>query len=211
MSLNHIIYPLEKQSERLDIDVCKIYCCEIISENPITYDNYEQRAYEQLSGDLIVIGGQPETSLFNTTGAIGSNLIPANSVRRGTKYKIYSHGTMETSGANQQFIIKTKLGTAILETETITLPNLNQGSKYELHGDILIYEIGNAGTAIAKTFFNLTFTDQQGLAEARYIDNTNNTTYQTTADALADITIEWVSTSTSDIFNCHSLSFSRIY
>ena len=211
MSINHLIYPLEEQTERLNIDVCDIYACNIYSDNPITYDNIEIRAYQQLSPDVIISGGQPETTLFNTTGAIGSNLIPANSVRRGTKYKIYSHGTIQTSGANQQFIIKTKLGTAILETETITLPNLNQGSKYELHGDILIYEIGDAGTAIAKTFFNLTFTDQQGLAEARYIDNTNNTTYQTTADALADITIEWISPSPSNIFNCHSLSFSRIY
>lgn len=211
MSLNHLIYPLEEQTERLDIDVCDIHCCNIYSDNPITYDNLEIRAYEQLSPDVIITGGNPETTIFNTAGSIGSNLVPANSVRKGTKYKIYSHGEIATSGSNQEFIIKTKLGSAILETETITLPNLSQGSKYSINGDILIYETGNAGTAIAKTFLKFNFTDQQGLEEVKFIDNTNNTTYQTTNDALADITIEWISTSTSNIFNCHSLSFSRIY
>lgn len=211
MSLNHIIFPLEEQTERLNIDVCDIHCCSIYSDNPPSYDNIEIRAYEQLAGDVVVVGGQPETSIFNLTDSIGSNIIPANSVRKGTKYRVYSHGEISTTGANQMFIIKTKLGTAILETETITLPNLNFGSRYEIHGDILIYETGNAGTAVAKTFINLTFTDAQGLGEARYIDNTNNTTYQTTQIANADITIEWLDTNPSNVFNCHSLSFSRIY
>lgn len=211
MSLNHIIYPLENQTERLNIDVCDIYACNIFSDNPPTYDNIEIRAYQQLSGDVIINGGDGETSIFNTTGAIGGKTIPANTVRKGSKYKVYSHGEINTSGANQMFIVKTKLGNAILETSTITLPNLSQGSYYSLVGDILIYEIGNAGTAIAKTFFKFNFTDQQGLEEVKFIDNVNNTTFQTTANADADITIEWLDTNPSNIFNCHSLSFSKIY
>ena len=211
MSINHIIYPLEEQSERLNIDVCDIHACNIYSDNPITYDNIEARAYEQLSDDVEINGGDGELNIFNTTGAIGSNLIPANTVRKGSKYKVYSHGRIETNGANQMFIIKTKLGNAIIEEKTITLPNLNNGSIYQFNGEILLYEIGNAGIAIAKSFFNFSFTDQQGLTENYFIDQTNNTTFQTTADAVADITVEWIDTNPANIFNCHSLTFSKIY
>jgi hypothetical protein len=211
MSLNHLMYPYVPDGERLDIKVCDIYCCNVFSENPITYFNMEQRAYEQLSDDVVVLGTEGEKSIFNTTGAIGSNIIPANSVRVGSKYKMYSHGTIETNGANQSFILNTKLGTAIIETTTITLPNLNNGSFYELTGDILLYQIGDAGTAVAKSFFNFNFTDQQGDSKTYFIDETNNTTFQTTADATADITINWNNQNVANIFKCHSLSFSKIY
>ena len=181
MSINHLIYPLEEQTERLNIDVCDLHCCNIYSDNPIpiTYDNLEIRAYEQLSPEVDINGGDGELTIFNTAGALGSNLIKANTVRKGSKYKVYSHGHIETSGSNQQFIIKTKLGTTIIEDKTITLPNLNQGSIYQFNGEILLYEIGDAGTAIAKSFFNFSFTDQQGLTENYFIDETNNTTLQT--------------------------------
>lgn len=212
MSLNHLIYPLEEQTGRLNIDVCDIHACNIYSDNPITYDNIEIRAYEQLSPDVIISGEtSTEQSIFNTTGAIGSNLVPANTVRKGSKYKIYSHGDIKTNGANQTFIIKTKLGGAILEQKIITLPNLNQGSQYTFNGDILLYEIGDTGTAIAKSFFNFSFTDQQGLSENYFIDETNNTTFQTTQDALSDITVQWDTNNANNIFTCHSLSFGKIY
>ena len=210
MSLNHLIYPLEEQTERLNIDVCDIHACNIFSDNPVTYDNIEIRAYEQLSPDVIINGSDGQLTIFNTTGALGSNLIQANTVRKGSKYKVYSHGSIETNGANQQFCIRTKLGNAIIEEQTITLPNLNQGSIYEFNGEILLYQIGDAGTAIAKSFFNFKFTDQQGLTENYFIDETNNPTFQTTVDALADITVEWIDTNTSNIFSCHSLEISKI-
>jgi hypothetical protein len=211
MSLNHLIYPLEEQSERLNIDVCDLHCCNIFSDNPITYDNIEIRAYEQLSDDVEINGGDGELSIFNTTGSLGSNLIPANSVRKGSKYKVYSHGRIETNGANQQFIIKTKLGNAIIEEKTITLPNLNNGSIYQFNGEILLYEIGDAGTAIAKSFFNFSFTDQQGLSENYFIDEINNTTFQTTSDALANITVEWINTNPANLFSTHALEITKIY
>jgi hypothetical protein len=211
MSLNHIIYPLEEQTERLNIDVCDLHCCNIFSDNPITFENVEQRVYEQLSDNVNIIGGQFERTIFNTTGAIGSNIIPANTVRKGSKYKVYSHGRIETDGANQEFIIKTKLGTSIIEEKTITLPNLNQGSIYQFNGEILLYQIGNAGTAIAKSFFNFEFTDQQGLTENYFIDEINNTTFQTTADAVADITVQWIDINPDNIFSCHALEITKIY
>ena len=211
MSINHLIYRLEEQTERLNIDVCDIHACNIYLDNPITYDNIEIRAYEQLSPDVDINGGDGELTIFNTAGALGSNLIQANTVRKGSKYKVYSHGNIETSGANQQFCIRTKLGTAIIEDKTITLPNLNGGSIYQFNGEILLYEIGDAGTAIAKSFFNFEFTDQQGLTENYFIDETNNTTFQTTADAILDITAEWINTNPNDLFSCHSLEITKIY
>jgi hypothetical protein len=159
MSLNHLIYPLDDQDERLNIDVCDIYACNIFSDNPPIYDNIEIRQYEQLSGDVIITGGQPEKSILNTTGAIGSNTLLANTVRKGSKYKIHAHGQIETASANKEFILTTKLGNAILETSTIKLPNLSTGSYWELNGDFLLYEIGNAGTAISKLFFKFDFVD----------------------------------------------------
>lgn len=212
MSLNHIIYPLENQIERLDIDICDLHCCNIYSDNPVSYDNIEIRAYEQLSPNVIIDGTTgAEQSLFNTTGALGSNLLLANRVRKGSKYKVYSHGSVETNGSNQTFIIRTKLGNVILEQKIITLPNLNQGSLYTFNGEILIYEIGDAGTAISKSFFNFSFTDQQGKTENYFIDQTNNTTFQTTTDATADITVAWDTNNENNILTCHSLSFGVIY
>jgi hypothetical protein len=210
MSLNHIIYQLKEQTEKLNIDVCDIHCCNIYSDNPITYDNIETRLYEQLSEDVIITGNDPESTIFNTTGAIGSNLIKANTVRKGSKYILKSHGQIQTDGANKSFEIKTKLGNAVLESKTITLPNLNQGSYFSINGDILLYQTGNSGIAISKTFLKFEFTDQQGLEEVYFIDETNNTTFQTTSDALLDITIRWIQNGANE-FNCHSLSISKIY
>jgi len=211
MSLNHLMYPYVPDGERLNIKVCDVHCCNVFSENPITFFNIEQRAYEQLSDNVVITGLDAEQSIFNTIGAIGSNIIPANSVRVGSKYKIYSHGEISTNGSNKSFVIKTKLGTAIIETKTITLPNLNNGSYYTFNGEILLYQIGDAGTAIAKSFFNFQFTDQQGLTENYFIDEINNTTFQTTETAQSDITIEWNDNNANNIFNTHSLSFTKIY
>ena len=212
MSLNHVIYPLENDDERLNVKFRDVYCDNLLAENiSIPFTNIEVRAYEQLSPDVIIAGGQSERSILDTTGAIGTNLILANTVRKGSKYKIYSHGTIETDGANKSFLIKTKLGDAIIEQKTITLPNLNNGSIYEFNGEILLYEIGDAGTSIAKSFFNFSFTDQQGLSENYFIDEINNTTFQTTQDALADVRVQWIDINTGNIFSCHSVEITKIY
>ena len=75
---------------------------------------------------------------------------------------------------------------------------------------MLIYETGDAGVASVKSFFNFKFTDQQGLSENYFIDNPNTTTFQTTADANFDVTVEW-NDNTTNILSCHSVTLEKIY
>ena len=210
MSLNHLIYPNIPDNERLNISVCDLHCCNVFSENPVIFQDIPQRIYEQLSPSVDVIQSDGEKSIIDTTGARGSTLFRANTVQTGSKYKLYSHGSIQTNGANKSFIIATKLGNAVLEAKQIILPNLNNGSFYTFNGEMLIYETGNAGTANLKSFFNFAFTDQQGVTENYFIDNTNATTFQTTADANFNITVEWLN-NTTNILSCHSISLERIY
>ena len=212
MSLNHLLYPLENDDERLNVKFRNVYCDNLLAGNIAqTFNNLRNRTYEQLSGDVLVVGGQGEATLFNLTDALGSNLIPADSTRKGTKYMITSHGNIETVGSNNAIILQVKLNTAIMETITITLPNLNSGTYFTFDGEILFYEIGNAGTAVAKSFFKLTITDIQGLSEVKFANGTNNTTVQTTADNLLDMTVEWSSNNSSNIFSTHNIEIARIY
>ena len=212
MSLNHLIYPLENDDERLNVKFRNVYCDNLNAGNITqTFNNLRNRTYEQLSPDVLVVGGQGEATLFDLTDALGSNLIPANSTRKGTKYLITSHGDIETVGANNDIILLVKLNTAIMETIAITLPNLTTGTYFTFNGEILFYEIGNAGTAVAKSFFKLTITDIQGLSEVTFANGTNNTTVQTTADNLLDMTCEWSSNNSSNIFSTHNIEIARIY
>ena len=210
MSLNHLMYPYVPDGERLDIKVCDVHCCAIYSETPPTYQDINQRIYEQLAPFVDIVQIDGEKSIIDDTQARGSTLFKANSVLKGSKYRLYSHGGIQTNGANKSFTIRTKLGTAIIETKTITLPNLNNGSFYTFNGELVIYEIGNAGVASVKSFFNFKFTDQQGLSENYFIDNPNTTTFQTTADANFDVTIEW-NDNTTNILSCHSVTLEKIY
>ena len=212
MSLNHVIYPLENDDERLNVKFRNVYCDNLLAGNIAqTFNNLRNRTYEQLSPDVLIVGGQGEATLFDLTDALGSNLIPADSTRKGTKYMITSHGTIETAGANNDIILQVKLNTAIMETISITLPNLNNGTYFTFDGEILFYEIGNAGTAVAKSFFKLTITDIQGLSEVTFANGTNNTTVQTTADNLLDMTCEWSSNNSNNIFSTHNIEIARIY
>ena len=210
MSLNHIILNSVPDDERLNISVCDVHCCNLFSENPVIFQDITQRIYEQLAPNVDVVQSDGEKSIIDTTGARGSTLFRANTVQVGSKYKSYSHGTIQTNGANKSFTIRTKIGGAIIEAKIIVLPNLNAGSLYTFNGEMLIYETGDAGVASVKSFFNFAFTDQQGITENYFIDNTNATTFQTTADADFDITVEW-NNNTSNSFSCHSVTLERIY
>lgn len=212
MSLNHFIYDLVPEDEKLDVRFKDVYCDNLLAGNIAqTLNNLRNRTYEQLSPDVLVVGGQGEATLFDLTDALGSNLIPANSTRKGTKYMITSHGDIETVGANNDIILQVKLNSAILETITVILPNLNNGTFFTFDGEILFYEIGDAGTAFAKSFFKLTITDTQGLSEVTFANGTNNTTVQTTADNLLDMTVEWSSNNANNKFSTHNIEIARIY
>lgn len=212
MSINHILANIPDE-EKLNVKFGDIYYDNLIpAPTAPDYTNLEVRAYEQMAGVIISGTTGAEQSLFYVNpNSIGSNIVPADSVRKGSKYRVYARGNISTDGANQVFLFRTKIGNAVLETQVITLPNLSQGSKWTVTGDILVLQTGNPGVAIAETFLKFEFVDSQGKVEAYYISNTNNSTFQTTTDAPADMTIAWDTNSENNQLSCSALSFSRIY
>jgi len=168
-------------------------------------NNSYQRFYEQMTNPVTIIFDDGEKSIFDTTDAIGRRSILPNITRIGSKYKLESHGTITTSSANQQLRIKTKLGNATIEEDLMTLPNLSVGSYYSIKIDLLVRQIGNAGEAHISTFGKFQFINNQGLTVSKFLDSENNTTYQTTSIADADITFEWLADGTNNL-TVHELS-----
>jgi len=167
-------------------------------------NNASQRFYEQMVDSVAVNGVSPETSIFDTTGAIGRLDILPNITRVGSKYNLKAHGIIESS-ANSRFIIRTKLGSAVIEQQEINLPNLESGSFFELDLELRVKEIGDAGTARIYTFGKFTFIKNNGVSTTIFIDDYNDTTYQTTSLATADVTIQWLDANSNEI-SFHAVS-----
>ena len=154
-------------------------------------NNASQRFYEQCVESVIIEFADGEKSIFDDTDAIGRLDILPNITRVGSKFHLKAHGTI-TSTPNSQFILKTKLGNAIIEDQTITIPNVDDGF-FELEMDLLVKSIGDIGQASIYTFGKIIFTKSNGTAITFFINDINNTTYQTTELAMADVTIQWLS------------------
>ena len=154
-------------------------------------NNSSQRFYEQCVPSVTIGTADGEKSIFDDTDAIGRLDILPNITRIGSKFHLKSHGTI-VSTPNSQFILKTKLGTAIIEQQTITIPNVDDGF-FELDMELRVKTIGNSGEASIYTFGKIIFTKTNGTAVTFFINDVNNTTYQTTELAIADVTIEWIS------------------
>jgi len=169
-------------------------------------NNAFQRFYQQLSPDVTIENSDGERTIFNTTGAIGGLEILPNITRVGSEYRATAHGSIITASGNQILRIKTFLGASEIETATFTLPNLSSGSFWSMDLQLLVYQIGNAGTALIKTFGKFDFTSNNGSTTTLYIDDSNNTTYQTTALATANITFEWLSINVGNVIKVHTAS-----
>ena len=195
MSLNHILNGVVPDEEKLDVKFRNVYYDNLIPAPlaPIAdYTNLELRLYEQM-GNVIISGitGDEQSLFYVNPNSIGSNIIQANSVRNGSKYRVYARGNVATNGSNQVFTFKTKIGSAILASGLITLPNLTQGSKWTITGEILVVQDGIQNIAIADTFLKFEFSDTQGNEEVKYIQTLNQTTFQTIIDYPLDMTIAW--------------------
>ena len=169
-------------------------------------NNAFQRFYTQLSPDVIINYDDAEKSIFDTTNAIGGLQILPNITRVGSVYRSTAHGRIDTSGGNQQIRLKTKLGDAIIEEQSYSLPNLQADSLWKLELELTVYQIGDAGTASIKTFGTMSFVQQNGSTNTFFIDDDNNTTYQTTQLTTADITLELLSVSPGNTLSVHTAS-----
>ena len=165
-----------------------------------------QRFYTQLSPDVIINYDDGEKSIFDTTNSIGGLEILPNITRVGSIYRATAHGRISVSGGNQQIRLKTKLGNSIIEEQSYSLPNLQADSLWKLELELTVYQIGNTGTASIKTFGTMSFTQQNGSTNTFFIDDDNDTTYQTTQLALADITLEWLSVTSGNTLSVHTAS-----
>jgi len=169
-------------------------------------NNAFQRFYTQLSPDVIINYDDGERTIFNTTNSIGVLQILPNITRIGSVYRVTAHGRISVSGGNQQIRLKTKLDNSIIEEQSYSLPNLQTDSLWKLELELTVYQIGNVGTASIKTFGTMSFVQQNGSTNTFFIDDDNNTTYQTTQLATADITLEWLSVSPGNTLSVHTAS-----
>lgn len=92
MSLNDLsaVNPKITDESRLDIKVGNIDCLSVI--------NSEIRQYQQR--DFKLNSGTGQLSLIDTTNAIGSTTIPANTLKNGSKIKIRAFCTINYSANN---------------------------------------------------------------------------------------------------------------
>ncbi len=173
-------------------------------------NNSFQRFYQQLVNVISIPQGVGvQKSLIDTTGSIGSITRPANVLRRGTKLRLIAHGRIESPTGNQQGKFRWYLGTTLLfEGDPITLPNLQNGSFVEIEFNLTVYNIGVAGIALLKAFGTFSFTTSQGTTKTVFLDQENNTTFQTITAEDINLTFEWLSQSVGDILNVHELEIS---
>ena len=168
-------------------------------------NNSYQRFYEQLSDSVNIVFADGEKSIFNTTNSIGRLTILPDITRRGSRFQLKAHGIIEASPSNKSFTLRTYLGESVIEEDIILLPNLPNGSYFDMTLDMLVYDIGGTGEASIKTFGRFEFISNNGNPIVKLLDAENSTTYQTTQEAEANVSIEWNQESSS-VISFHEVS-----
>ena len=184
--------------------------CTLENGSRPTLNNSFQRFYQQLINVISVPEGVGvQKSLIDTTGSIGTITRPGNVLRRGTKLRLIAHGRIESSPANQQGRFRWYLGTTLLfEGDPITFPNLQNGSFVEIEFNLTVYNIGVPGVALLKAFGTFSFTTSQGTTKTVFLDQENNTTFETITAEDINLTFEWLSQSAGDSLDVHELEIS---
>lgn len=157
------------------------------SKGPI----YSQVANKVLSDSDV------ETSMFNDTGARGSRIIPANTLKVGDIIKIKSYGILGCTGTPTA-TLKFYMNAVELLASTVTMTNLGQNIYYDLEAYFTIREIGVHGkvAGAGKTFFKDITVTSAGLFRA--LQGATDIEIDTTIDQTIDITYKWGTASASN-------------
>lgn len=172
------------------------------TQNDLMYKNEEgvfnvisnapQRVFQQLSPYFTITDSSVETSLINTTNGIGSPIIPANSLRKGSKIIMEGHGRILTTSSNIGCRFRVYANTTeLLDSGIFLLPNLSAASDYEYKVESILY--GQGAYAEVRTHGHFNFVDTQGNTHTFYYDFTEELDFSTEEANTMDVTWEWAS------------------
>ena len=171
----------------------------------------KMRTFQQLANNFTIGVGTGFISMFDITDAIGKLQVQANTIKVGNTFNIEGHGEIFTGSANQICEIELSLGPAsLVNSGNIILPNLPSGSYYDYRIESITYQTGSLGTAIAKTFGYIHFTNAQGVTKTEYLESTNNISYETDVTQSFDLNFRWISTNPGDNIIVHTNAIYKI-
>lgn len=138
MSLNQLVSAntLYTDDRRLNVKLGNIEALNIVGQNVLT------RQYQQLTS--VVNTGTNAETLIDTFNSIGSNVIPANTLKQGSKIYVKASGFF-TYTASQYFNFNTRFnGSRYILNNNFQLTNAyTSGSTFNLEQEILITLGGN--------------------------------------------------------------------
>lgn len=131
-----------------------------------------------------------ETSMFDDTGARGSRIVNANSLKVGDIIKIKAYGILGDTGTPEA-TLKVKLNSVELLSSTVTMADYGQDIYFDLEFYFTVRKIGSTGkiAGAGKTFFKNPTVVSAGAF--RVLQGTTDVTIDTTVDQTIDATYKW--------------------
>lgn len=159
--------------------------------------------YSQIA-NKVLSNSTTETSMFNDTGARGTRVIPADTLKVGDIIKIKSYGLLGSTGTPSS-TLKVKMNSVELLGNTMAITTATQGLHFDFESFLVIRAIGATGkiTGYTKTFFKALDSVTAGLS--RVIQTSGDVTINTTIDQTIDVTYKWSVASTLN--NVTSINF----
>lgn len=147
--------------------------------------------------DKTISNSDIETSLINTTGARGSLVIPANSLKTGSILKFRIDGIIGDTGTPTA-TVKIKIGSSILINNTMTLTAFGQNFYFEATFFATIRTLGQSGKICGEgtTIIKDPSTITTGLM--RSLNSATDITIDTTIDNTFDLTYKFSAASASN-------------
>jgi hypothetical protein len=152
---------------------------------------YSQIANKVLSNSTV------ETSMFNDTGAVGSRIILANTLKIGDIIKIKSYGILGDTGTPDA-TIKFYMNAVDLLSSTVTMEDYGQNIYFDLESYFTIRVVGSTGkiSGASKTFFKNPTVVSAGAF--RVLQGATDITIDTTVNQTIDLTYKWGTASASN-------------
>jgi len=163
-----------------------------ISEVPLNASL--QRLYTNLE-DITIPGSNTNlVDLITYNDYAGFPIVrEANTTRKGSMFQITFSGNITLASSNQSLEVSVYLGNIEIVKKTVTPPNQVSTTPFRFNLEQTVRKIGGPGTAEIVSFSEFSTTDIQGNSKIFYLDNINNTTYETTSTLNGFVKFRWIS------------------
>jgi hypothetical protein len=166
--------------------------------------------YAQTVKSAIITNTVVETSLIGT--GVGTLMIPANSFQVGDSFTVRLCGPLSClNNSHIDFHVKSNGSIVLADCGDFEL-SITTDKFFELNLDFTVTKIGVAG--VAELFTNGQFSynkNSNSVLDGRNFSLINNTTFDTTIDNTLDITVQWVTASTSNKIQSQNLVLIKTY